>query len=126
VKLRIRGDSLRLRLTREEVAAAGRGQTIAETVHFAPGKELAYTLECAGDTVSARFEEERVTVRIPPAVAREWSTSDRVGMEGSQDAGAGRVLRVLVEKDFACLTAREGEDDSDAFPNPNTTCGGPS
>jgi hypothetical protein len=31
-------------------------------------------------------------------------------------------LQILVEKDFACLTPRKGEDDGDAFPNPNETC----
>jgi hypothetical protein len=28
------------------------------------------------------------------------------------------MLRILVEKDFACLAPREGEDESDMFPNP--------
>ncbi|MGH8167708.1 MAG: DUF7009 family protein [Woeseiaceae bacterium] len=30
----------------------------------------------------------------------------------------GDELSILVEKDFACLAPREGEDDSDKFPNP--------
>ena len=30
----------------------------------------------------------------------------------------GDSLKILVEKDFACLVAREGEDESDMFPHP--------
>ena len=39
-------------------------------------------------------------------------------LEGVQPNGNGEGLRVLVEKDFPCLTARPNEDDSDAFPWP--------
>jgi hypothetical protein len=31
-------------------------------------------------------------------------------------------LRILVEKDWNCLTPRAGEDDSDSFANPNKSC----
>jgi hypothetical protein len=43
-------------------------------------------------------------------------------LAGAQPAAADAELRIVVEKDFACLTAREGEDESDNFPNPNPTC----
>jgi hypothetical protein len=36
--------------------------------------------------------------------------------------GDGKTLRILVEKDFACLTKPPHEDDADAFPNPNKSC----
>ncbi len=59
----------------------------------------------------------------PAEVVRAWAANDEaVGLEGSQDAGSGRTLRVLVEKDFSCLKERPNEDDSDAFPNPKSTC----
>lgn len=113
---------MRLRLTRHEVSVVGRGGTIEELVEFAPGESLLYCLECGGERVTARFDGRRVTVRVPETTAREWSKSDRVGIEAEQRFAPDRVLRVLIEKDFACLTSREGEDDADAFPNPNETC----
>jgi hypothetical protein len=39
-----------------------------------------------------------------------------------QPTASDAELRIVVEKDFACLTAREGEDESDNFANPNATC----
>jgi hypothetical protein len=40
-------------------------------------------------------------------------------MSGEQVLDDGAKLTILVEKDFACLTPREGEDESDMFPNPD-------
>jgi hypothetical protein len=122
MKLRTRGNSLRLRLTRPEVAAVGRGERLEEVVSFAPGERLVYALECAGHAVNARFAGGCVTVQVPAREAAEWSVSDRVGIEAEQPVEPGVVLRILIEKDFACLTAREGEDDADAFPNPHERC----
>ena len=119
MKLRIRGSSVRLRLTQQEVLAVGRGERVEECVDFAPGERLVYALESSGDVVSARFRDGQVTVCIPPLLAREWSASDRVGIEAVQTLVAGVTLRLLIEKDFACLTARVGEDDKDAFPHPS-------
>jgi hypothetical protein len=55
-----------------------------------------------------------VEVRVPVDVARAWTDGEEVGIESA----AGATPRILVEKDFACLSPREGEDDGDAFPNP--------
>jgi hypothetical protein len=33
------------------------------------------------------------------------------------------VLGILVEKDFACLAPREGEDESDMYPHPEAKQG---
>ena len=47
---------------------------------------------------------------------------DQVG-EGEQQHDNGDVLSILVEKDFACLAPREGEDESDMFPHPGAEQG---
>jgi hypothetical protein len=122
VKLRLRGSSLRLRLTRGEVDAIGRGERVEEVVDFAPGERLIYALECGGEAVAASFSGGSITVRVPPSLGREWSTTERVGIEAEQ-VSVDWTLRILIEKDFACLVSRVGEDDHDAFPNPGETCG---
>jgi hypothetical protein len=45
-----------------------------------------------------------------------------VTLAGTQPAAQDAELRIVIEKDFACLTVREGEDESDNFPNPNPRC----
>ncbi|MCW5835503.1 MAG: hypothetical protein KIS78_24085 [Labilithrix sp.] len=122
MKLRIRGDSIRLRLTQAEVTALAEGRSVQESTGFGPGSTLTYAIVVGAPTLSAKLTGTRVEVAIPADVARAWATGDAVGVEGAQDVGQGRTLRILVEKDFACLTARPHEDDADAFPNPNASC----
>ncbi|MBX3206565.1 MAG: hypothetical protein KF764_15945 [Labilithrix sp.] len=122
MKLRIRGDSIRLRLSQGEVAALAEGGIVEESIGFGPDVALSYAIAFGGTTLSATLSGPRVEVSVPADVARAWAASDAVGLEGAQDIGQGRTLRILVEKDFACLTTRPHEDDADAFPNPKTSC----
>jgi hypothetical protein len=122
VKLRIRGDSLRLRLTRGEVTSLREHGEVAETIHFG-GRALEYVLRSAEvDAPRASFVGDRIEVAIPRAAAETWAGSDQVGIEAEQELEGGS-LRLLIEKDFQCLAPREGEDDSDAFPHPGAESG---
>lgn len=123
MKLRIRGSSLRLRLSQREVddlAAQGR---VEDVIAFGagPASRLVYALKVADDAPApfAHLEGAHIEVTIPAALAKRWTSTDEVGIEAEQPLGDGGVLRILVEKDFACLKPRAGEDDSDAFPNPS-------
>lgn len=124
MKLRIRDDSVRLRLTRGEVASLVEGGRVDAEVRFgpAPGERLSYSIVLGGTSLVARFSDGRIEVSVPEASARSWASSDVVGFEHVQEVGGGRTLRILVEKDFACLTTRPHEDDADAFPNPKASC----
>ncbi len=117
VKLRIQGDSLRLRLTRPEVARLAATGAVIDAMHVAPGARLAYGLRATdGDALGVEMDGAGVTVLVPRAWLGEWADGDEVGFSGSVDAGDGRSLALLVEKDFDCLHRRA--DEPDAFPNP--------
>jgi hypothetical protein len=122
MKLRVRGDSIRLRLTQSDVTALRERGLVEESTAFGPTQHFVYALRTAGGAISASIEASRIEVLVPADVARTWAEGDSVGLEATQEAGGGRTLRILVEKDFACLTKRPHEDDTDAFPNPNTSC----
>lgn len=126
MKLRIRGNSLRLRLSRGEVAELAERGRVDDGIAFGsePEARLHYGIVCSDETsvLSARLGSAAIVVTLPTTVARAWAASDDVSLEAEQPIGAGDVLRLLVEKDFACLQPRAGEDDGDAFPNPNVTC----
>jgi hypothetical protein len=124
MKLRIRGDSLRLRLTRGEVDRLVEGGLVSETTSFGDAR-LIYALRLAHGAgarkLSARLdataEGSRIEVEVDAGAARAWAAGDAVGIEATDGA-----LLLLVEKDYACLQDRPHEDDTDAFPNPNKTC----
>ena len=116
MKLRIRGDSLRLRLTRGELASLLGQGAVVESTRFPGGATLGYQLIVDPDAavVAARFAAGVLSVALPRAAAQAWGGSEQVGIEAELPL-AGGVLRVLIEKDFPCLAARPHEDDRDAF-----------
>jgi hypothetical protein len=121
MKLRIKGNSLRLRLSRSEVARFCETGQVADAIAFGPGPDqrMTYTLATAEvPSVQAGFAGRTVTVWVPPGLGRAWATTEQVAIEGEQSVGNGDSLRLLIEKDFHCLAPRDGEDDSDAFANP--------
>lgn len=121
MKLRIRGNSLRLRLTKSEAAEIGAGRIVEETVEFGviPGQQFGYALvpsDCK--QVTASFEEARIAIFVPYTEAASWAQSSRIGIEAEKLLDNNRALRILIEKDFACLEPRPGEEDADTFVNP--------
>lgn len=126
MKLRFRGDSIRLRLLRSEVdvlAATGR---LSETVRFGADSEeaLGYTVVVSSelDEITASLGDNEIVVTLPADKALAWASGDAVSLEASQAIGDGRTLSILVEKDFVCIDREDDPDRDDAFPNPNITC----
>jgi len=119
MKLRIKGAALRLRLTRSEIEALAQHGLVEERVPFAANASLIYRLWCdpAAREISAAFRDGVIEVRIPPDAARQWCGSDLVTLAREQPLPQG-ALQITLEKDFACLTPRAGEDESDNFPHP--------
>ena len=121
MKLRIKGDSLRLRLTRGEVQALADQGVVEDSVRFGPGSALAYRLrrDAQASVLSAAYSPSGIEIRVPERAASDWCATEQVTLAGSQGSGDAE-LRIVVEKDFACLAPREGEDESDNFPHPET------
>ena len=89
-------------------------------VPFAGRNNFDYVLESSPATVKpeAHISNNVLTVRIPEAEIISWSDSDEVSISASQILDGGDQLNILVEKDFACLAPREGEDEADMYPHP--------
>ena len=119
MKLRVKNNSIRLRLTQSEVARLGDAGRVEETIEFGlePRQQLVYTLEIttAEKNVYAAIENNRVTIFVPKTQADEWIKSEQVSIKIDQSIGGGKILSLLVEKDFACLEPRATEGDSDSF-----------
>jgi hypothetical protein len=116
MKLRIRGDSIRLRLTRAEVRELVERGEVAERTRLPAGAGFGYRLraDAGGGGVSASFTAGVLCVAVPRAAVEAWAASEEaaIGAELPLPEGA---LAILVEKDFPCLAVRAGEDDSGAF-----------
>jgi hypothetical protein len=121
VKLRIRDNSIRLRLTKTEVEIINKEGLVKGRLQFAGSNSFDYVLESSPATVKpeAHVSNNVLTVRIPQMDIKQWAESEKVSISSEQDLHDGEQLRILVEKDFACLAPRDGEDESDMFPNPD-------
>jgi hypothetical protein len=115
----MKGDSLRLRLTRGEVQQLEAVGRVEERVHIGAHGVLIYRLQRApgAAALGATFEGGVLEIQVPEGAAREWCTSELVTLEQVQRHGASAV-RIVVEKDFACLAPRADEDEADNFPHP--------
>ena len=125
MKIRIRDNSIRLRLTRGEVDVIHKNGIVIATTGFPGGRELRYALESSPASVApaAFYSENEIKVRLPETVVQAWATTEQVSIGGEQVLDDGEKLTILVEKDFACLAPREGEDESDMFPHPEADTG---
>jgi Family of unknown function (DUF7009) len=119
VKLRIKGDSLRLRLSQGEMRALAEKGEVEDRVSFPGGVALRYRLRVDqnNQSISAAYASDLIDIRVPRTLSERWCGTDLVTLSASQRLGAGE-LRIVLEKDWACLAPREGEDESDNFPHP--------
>jgi hypothetical protein len=119
MKLRIKGASIRLRLTQKEVRALADEGQVEEHVPFAAQAHLTYRLR--RDTqvaqIEASFAHNVIEIRVPQALATQWCASEQVTLAHSQGVPRG-ALQITLEKDFACLAPRAAEDESDNYPHP--------
>ncbi|MCZ2148128.1 MAG: hypothetical protein LC126_10145 [Bryobacterales bacterium] len=115
MKLRIKGNSLRLRLTRPEVARLSAGGPVEESTEFAPDQILRYRIQPGegADDIRASFGAGVAAVTVGVDRVRQWASSDETGIYAS--AGA---LDIAIEKDFRCLTRPEERLDPDVYPHP--------
>ena len=122
MKLRIRGDTIRLRLKRGEVERIAAGISIVEETHF-PESVLTYRLDVSKNSdISASFDNGTLLVSLPKSKALDWAGTDEVSLYAEQKLSGTGPLSLLIEKDFRCLEPghhRDCEDDEGTFPHPS-------
>lgn len=124
MKIRIQGNSIRLRLMQEEVAILSKTGSIEDRLAFGAdtaSQHLVYRLEAADiPSMATFFKNGCVTVQLPNSDARAWIANGVVGFENEVVTAGNESVHVLVEKDFKCIDERSGEED--CFPNPSVSC----
>jgi hypothetical protein len=117
MKLRIKGNTLRFRLTKSEVEYFAEENLLEEKTEFG-NNTLTYSLKTINaETLSADFSNNRITLFIPQHLAKEWITTEKVGLQGEMETGNAKKLFLLLEKDYKCLDV-VAEDQSDNYENP--------
>src|SRR6266849_1718423 len=100
MKLRIRGNSLRLRLTQTEVAELVRAGRVEDRTQLGQDATLGlvFRLQLSAFRLvpGVEFDGGRITVSLPEARAKSWARENEVGMYGEESWG----LKLSIEKDF--------------------------
>ncbi len=121
MKLRLQSNSIRFRLKRGEVAQFAKIHRVEERVVMGAGSEntFLYVLEASRDVDApqVRLQPRGLVVNLPAETVRRWSEGSDVGIEAILPVNGDEQLRLLIEKDFACLHG-PSEDNVDTFPHP--------
>lgn len=116
MKIRIKGNSIRYRLSKTDVEQFLKLGYLEEIVDFGTQK-LVYALKKLDKAaLSASFEQNKIILFMPAEMAAEWENPDKIGFGGIYDK-----LSLLIEKDFQCLD-NTIEDQADNYPNPALSC----
>ena len=122
MKIRIKGNSIRYRVTQSEVALLAETGLLLEKTCFGPGAEqqFFYALETRDDIdhLHAAFQHNRITMFVPAQAAKIWPNEERIGFEQTIQVTPDTNLFLLLEKDFVCLDKTD-EDQSDNYPHPH-------
>lgn len=119
MKLRIKANSVRIRLTKTEVNKLATESYLQE-VTVLPGQTFIYAIK-SDDNATAltiAYENNILTMMVPKSFAANWHQNDIVGMDAWMQVNEKEKLYLLLEKDFVCLD-ETAEDQSDNYENPN-------
>ena len=95
MKIRIKGNALRYRLTQSEVTELYEKGSLEECTEFA-NSTLVYSIESVnGDRLLSDFMNNKISLYMPKAMIDELYNTERVGFEDKSG-----TVRLLVEKDF--------------------------
>ena len=116
MKLRIKGNTIRIRLSETEVNLLAAGNPVIEETHF-PSSKLTYKIQ-PSNSESVDFMDKVVHVNLTIEEIERWAITDEVTISKEIATPDDNILSILVEKDFKCLTVKL-EDESELYPNPN-------
>jgi hypothetical protein len=111
MKLKVRGNSIRIQVSSTELARIAETGKVEDTVRFSSDRGLRYGIEVrATGAVTAVFAGDSILVALPKPRLDLWLRPDEVSVEGSQPIGGGKVLQIVLEKDGAGLARRSADD----------------
>lgn len=123
MKIRIKGNSIRLRLTKTDVRNLKENGRVDEKTVLGKEQLFSYSLlkDENADAISAAFVNGSITVVLPKNEAKTLTETDEITVKGYQNNGEEGDLFLLIEKDLQCLDDTF-EDQNDMYENPKTTC----
>ncbi|RFS22615.1 hypothetical protein DVR12_12510 [Chitinophaga silvatica] len=119
MKIRLRGNSIRYRLDKNDVELLKATNKVESSTHIGAGiLHFCIKRKEISDPV-IKLEADGVHLFLPEEQIDNWLLPEQVGFEIIIPNTDGTEVKILVEKDFKCLNTRD-EDDSQSFDHPNS------
>lgn len=110
MKLRIHGNSLRLRISDADLSRLRWEGRLECWMGLGPGRRFTYSIETSHDTdrMTAHFESDALTLLMPREWVDQWTPAEDERLESMQDIDGDQQLHIVVEKDLPCQ--RDSQD----------------
>ena len=122
MKIRIKGNGVRFRLSKSEVAVFAEEGFVEEKTTFDNSIFKYAVISTDNKTMSADFINGSINLYVPKHLLEVWASTDQVSIVYDYTVSNGNLLHLLLEKDFKCIDAVTAEDQSDYFENPAKSC----
>jgi len=122
MKIRIKGNGVRFRLSKSEVAVFAEEGFVEEKTTFDNSIFKYAVISTDNKTMSADFINGSINLYVPKHLLEVWASTDQVSIVYDYPVSNGNFLHLLLEKDFKCIDAVTAEDQSDYFENPAKSC----
>ncbi len=119
MKLRISGNSIRLRLNQGDVNLLIADGEVIEKLNFPnPSHAFEYRLSVlkSSDVTHVLFDDQKMIFEIPQLEINNWANSNQEGIYKTINIENNEELNLQIEKDYKCL--HKENETTDTFPNP--------
>jgi len=117
MKIRIKGNSVRFRLSQTEVKTLSTEGKIFDNTDFGASTfTYGVVLKEELEKLNIRFQNSSITLEMPKKDGESWHDNDIITFDHTLPL-KNTDLYLLLEKDFTCLD-NTIEDQSDNYPNP--------
>jgi hypothetical protein len=98
MKLRIQGNTVRVRLNDKEVQSLADGHRLSDQTQFFSGS-LQYIVQPAKSS-EADFKQNTIFISVDELAISKWNKSDQVSISIESATSDAKKLSILVEKDM--------------------------
>lgn len=123
MKIRILGNTIRIRVKMHETQAIMEKGMIEEVVEFGPSEadKLRFQVLKGDDAFVIEQMGMSVRITVPGILVETWASTDLVGFQETIATSKGSEIAVLIEKDYACLDGDRAEEEG-SYENPMLGC----
>lgn len=102
MKLRLEKETVRLRLSPDEIRKLKSENTIAEKISISKVNGFSYSIKISEhhETCSMDFRDNSLEVCIPDTLADKWLNSKQIAIKETVETDRGNIIVLVIEEDL--------------------------